>query len=134
MTSEKTKILSAVGGACLALVVGLMGSPVLAEDAPPSNVASPDVYKILAETEQWRVVRATWQPGQEDTFHMHEADRVSVFETDCELEFTMPDGKTRIGKPKGGKVNARTGKPVAAHKAKNVGDKVCSIVIVELKK
>lgn len=125
----------AVGGLLVMVAAGLIALPALSQDkAPPSNVASPEVYKLLAETDQWRVVRATWQPGQEDNFHMHEADRVSVFETDCELQFTAPDGKTRIGKPKGGKVNARTDKPEASHKAKNVGSAVCSIVIVELKK
>ena len=103
------------------------------EMAPPANVASPDVYAVVAENDQFRVLRATWQPGQEDNFHSHPADRVSLYRTDCTLQLTKPDGTSRVGKPKAGKVSARTGKPVPSHKAKNLGDDVCVIDIVELK-
>jgi hypothetical protein len=87
--------------------------------------ASPDVYKILAENDQWRVIKATWQPGQEDNLHYHPADRVSLFSTDCNLRLTNPNGSFKDVNPKAGTAKARTGKPVQAHKAKNIGDKVC---------
>ncbi len=103
------------------------------ENAPPAHVASPDVYKILAENDQFRVIEATWQPGQEDSYHSHPADRVSLYKTDCTLRLTNFDGSTRIGKPKAGTAKARTGKPVKSHKAKNIGDQVCIVRIVELK-
>jgi hypothetical protein len=103
------------------------------ENAPPAHVASPDVYKILAENDQFRVIEATWQPGQEDNYHSHPADRVSLYQTDCTLRLTNFDVSTRIGKPKAGTAKARTGKPVKSHKAKNIGDQVCVIKIVELK-
>ncbi len=106
----------------------------LANDTtPPAHVASPDVYKVLAENDQFRVIEATWQPGQEDNYHSHPADRVSLYQTDCTLRLTNIDGSTRIGKPKAGTAKARTGKPVKSHKAKNIGDQVCVIRIVELK-
>jgi hypothetical protein len=104
-----------------------------AENAPPASEVSPEVYKIRAETDQWRVMEATWQPGQEDKFHYHTADRVSIFQTDCELRLSKPDGTYKDVSPKAGKAKARTGLPVASHKAKNIGDKVCTIIIVELK-
>lgn len=125
--------------AILLVGVGLLGlilaqPTVLANDnAPPAHVASPDVYKVLAENDQFRVIEATWQPGQEDNYHSHPADRVSLYQTDCSLRLTSSDGSTRIGKPKAGTAKARTGKPVKSHKAKNLGDQVCIIRIVELK-
>ena len=104
-----------------------------AGEAPPANEASPDIYKVLAENDQFRVLEATWQPGQEDNFHSHPADRVSLYQTDCTLRLTNLDGSTRVGKPKAGTAKARTGKPVKSHKARNIGDQVCVIRIVELK-
>ncbi|WP_455218421.1 hypothetical protein [Kaarinaea lacus] len=105
----------------------------LAGEAPIASVASPAVYKLVAENDQWRVLRGTWKPGQEDNFHSHSADRVSLFETDCDLRLTQPDGKFKDVHPKAGKAKARTGKPVKSHKAKNIGSKDCTLWIVELK-
>lgn len=101
--------------------------------APVASVAAPEVYKVIAENDQWRVLEAKWQPGQEDNFHSHPADRVSLFQTDCKLRLTKPNGKFKDVSPKAGKAKARTGKPVKSHKAKNIGNKVCVIRIVELK-
>ena len=105
----------------------------VAEDAPDAATASPEVYKIIGENDQWRVLEATWQPGQEDNFHSHPADRVSLIQTDCKLQFTMPDGTTQVREPKAKGVTVRTGKPMPSHKAMNIGDDVCVIRIVELK-
>ena len=78
-------------------------------------------------------MEASWQPGQEDNFHSHSADRVSLFGMDCKLRLSKPDGKYKDVNLKAGKAKARTGKPVKSHKAKNIGDKVCVLRIVELK-
>lgn len=117
----------------LAFTIAFWAGPSFAENAPPATDVSPDVYKILSENDQWRVMEATWQPGQEDNFHYHAADRVSLFQTDCKLRLSKPDGTYKDVNPKAGKAKARTGKPVPSHKAKNIGDKVCIIRIVELK-
>ena len=120
--------------AVLAGSLAFLGAlPAIAEDAPAAASASPEVYKIIGENEQWRVLEATWEPGQEDEFHSHPADRVSLIQTDCRLQFTLPDGSTSVREPRAGAVTVRTGKPMASHKAKNVGDSVCVIRIVELK-
>jgi len=111
----------------------LLGNTAIAAVAPIPSTASPEVYKLIAENDQWRVFRATWQPGQEDNFHSHSANRVSVFGTDCDLRLTKPDGKSKDVHPKAGKAKARSGKAVNSHKAKNIGDKACVITIVELK-
>ena len=117
----------------LAITLVLGAGPSFAENAPPGPEVSPDVYKIKAENDQWRVMEATWQPGQEDIFHYHPGDRVSLIQTDCNLRLTKPDGTFIDKSPKAGIATARTGKPVASHKAKNIGDKVCTVIIVELK-
>jgi hypothetical protein len=114
-------------------LMALANSAFATEDAPPAHEASPEIYKILAENDQFRVIEAIWQPGQEDNFHSHPADRVSLYQTNCTLQLTNSDSTSRIGKPKAGTAKVRTGKPVKSHKAKNIGDQVCVIRIVELK-
>ena len=111
----------------------MITSSIAADNAPTANMASPGIYEVLAENDQFRVIEATWQPGQEDNFHSHPADRVSLYRTDCKLQLTSTDGSSRIAEPKAGTAKARTGKPVKSHKAKNIGDQVCVIRIVELK-
>ena len=123
----------AIGVVVLASFMIVNAAPSTAGEVPTGPEASPEGYKVLDENDQWRVIRATWQPGQEDTFHSHPGDRVSLFETDCTLRLTNPDGTYRDAKPKSGGAKARTGKPVQSHRAKNIGDKVCIITIVELK-
>ena len=122
-----------IGATILTSSLIMGATPAVAGDSPTAAKASPEVYKILSENKQWRVIEATWQPGQEDNFHSHSADRVSLFVTDCKLRLSKPDGKFKDVKPRAGKAKARTGKPVKSHKAKNIGDKVCVIRIVELK-
>lgn len=111
----------------------LVSTTSLAGDAPIASEASPAVYKLVAENDQWRVLRGTWKPGQEDNFHSHSADRVSLFDMDCDLRLTKPNGKYKDVHPKAGKAKVRTGKPMKSHKAKNIGSKDCSLWIVELK-
>jgi hypothetical protein len=133
MTTNRFIHQLAFGFAALTCSVLVSTQPSLAENAPIAPQVSPDVYKIIAENDQFRVLEATWQPGQEDNFHSHPADRVSLIQTNCKLRLTKPDGTYRDAKPIAGKVRVRTGKPVASHKAKNMGDNVCVIRIVELK-
>ena len=116
-----------------ALLAVMATTPIFAADGSTAPQASPDVYKVLTENDQWRVIEATWQPGQEDNFHFHPADRVSLYQTDSKLRLTKPDGTYKDASPKAGIAKARTGKPVKSHKAKNIGDTVCVIRIVELK-
>jgi hypothetical protein len=134
MTNHRKYRPFCLGVVASAIALFLAAQPSFAQDAPIASVTSPEVYKVIAENDQFRVLEARWQPGQEDNFHSHPADRVSLYETDCMLRLTKPDGSSRVAKPKGGTARARTGKPVKSHKAKNVGDKVCVIRIVELKK
>lgn len=106
---------------------------ILAMGIPSAPEASPDVYKIIAENEQFRVIEATWKPGQEDNYHYHPADRVSLYPINCKLRLSKPDGSYKDVTPKAGSAKVRTGKPVTSHKAKNIGDKTCVLRIIELK-
>ena len=124
-----------VCAAALALVCAQLNfSPAFAENAPAAHVASPEVYKLIAENDQMRVIAAAWKPGQEDAYHSHLKDRASIFLTDCQLRLSKPDGTYRDAKPKAGKAVVRADKPVKTHRAKNIGDQQCRIIIVELKK
>ena len=80
-----------------------------AENAPPAPVASPEVYKVVAENMDWSVIKATLQPGQEDKFHSHPADQVSLYQTDCKLRLTSLDGTSIVVSQKQGEAAVRIG-------------------------
>ena len=110
----------------------LIFTSALAENAPPAPIASPEVYKVVAENMEWRVIKAAWQPGQEDKFHSHPADQVSLYQTDCKLRLTDLDGTTIVVSQMHGEAAERIDKPVEAHRVKNIGEEVCVVWIVEL--
>jgi len=116
----------------LSLVAGTTAA-IAGTMAPRADIASPKVYKVIAENAQWRVLEATWQPGETDNFHSHPADRVTIFPMDCKLRLIKPDGSYKDVAPKAGHARVRTGEPMMAHKAKNIGKKACTLQMVELK-
>jgi beta-alanine degradation protein BauB len=119
--------------ASLVIVGGLMGSAsVLAEDVPPSYVASPDVYKLISENENFRVIEATWKPGQKDAWHSHAGPLAAYSLTDCEsMKSHTKDGKIIDKSRKAGTV---TYNPViASHSLENAGKADCKVLIVEKK-
>jgi len=123
---KKTMFAGAVAGIS-------MGIPAIcvAESAPLSSVASPDVYKVIAENDQFRVVLQTWKPGQKDNFHSHPANAV-YWLTDCNRKIVKPDGSTaKEGVVKAGKAVLQ--KPIVSHSFQNVGDNECQSVMVEMK-
>ena len=50
-------------------------------------------YKIVAENERVRVLKAAYGPGEKSVMHEHPAN-VVVFLTDADIKFTFPDGKS----------------------------------------
>jgi len=111
--------------ACAALVVV---RPASAEDAPRSYLASPDVYKVVAENNKTRVIVATWKPGQRDQWHSHPATGV-YYLTDCQARVYSPDGTFREVNEKAG--FAVTQLPIPSHSFENRSSSECRIVIVE---
>lgn len=114
------------------LCAALAFAPIaLAEDAPLSYKASPDVYKLLAENSQFRVILATWKPGQRDAQHSH-SPVASYRLTDCKARLLDPTGKViREGEGKAG--TAVLQDAIVSHALENVGDGVCQILLVERK-
>jgi len=120
-----------LAGLCSGTLLGAAFTAV-AEDAPLSVHANPEIYKVLAENDEFRVVLATWKPGQRDTWHSHPAN-ASYRLTDCKNKVYLPDGSVaRGGEVKAGSVILQ--KPVVSHSFENVSDKECQSLIVERKK
>ncbi len=104
---------------------------VAAEDVARSFVASPDVYKVVAENEQYRIIEATWQPGQRDKLHSHGATVASYVLTDCKIRNHLPDVKiVEFGRKPGDAVIRNKD---LVHSQKNIGSSVCRIIIFEPK-
>jgi hypothetical protein len=119
----------------LAIVVAaflLLPPRASAEDVPLSYVASPAVYKILSENDDYRVILATWAPGTRDAFHSHPVTFVSYALTDCSRRFYFPDGKSNDTSFKKGTVFLQD--PVPSHSFENIGTTTCEILIVEKKR
>jgi hypothetical protein len=127
MTLQLQKLATCVCGSAL---LGL-ALPVLADDAPPSFEASPDVYKVLAENDEMRVVLATWKPGHKDKSHSHPMAAVYTI-TDCHSRVTTADGNVRENHNKAG--SARVNPAVRSHTFENIGKNECQQVLVERKK
>ena len=61
--------------------LGLSGQAI-AQGQPRSFEASPDVYKVIAQNDTYKVIEVTWKPGQRDQMHSHPASAV-YYLTDC---------------------------------------------------
>lgn len=106
-------------------------SAVMAQSAPPTYQADPDVYKVIFEDQNFRVIAATWEKGVHDKAHSHPVPSVAYSLTDCQLRIYESDGKTREVSSKTGSVAAP---PITqSHSAENIGPAVCRVVFVERK-
>jgi hypothetical protein len=125
-----TVLRSAIKGAVLAVVaIGAIGTA-SAQGVPRSFVASPDVYKVIAENDEYLVIAVTWKPGQRDQFHSHPAAAVYGL-TDCRTRSYWPDGSTREGGGPAGRAGVQ--KPIASHSVENIGASDCKLIMFEPK-
>lgn len=108
---------------CLGLV-----SHALAQDLPRSFVASPDIYKVIAQHDQYKVIAVTWKPGQKDVAHSHPASAV-YYLTDCSLRIHAKDGSDRDAQPRAGAAIVQ--QPIPAHVLENIGTADCRLVMFE---
>lgn len=111
------------------LAVGFAGSA-LAQTAPPGFVASPDVYKVIAENDKYRVIEVTWKPGQKDQSHSH-PDAAVYYPMSCTLRNQFPGRPPMEGSPEAG--SARVQGPIAAHTIENIGSTTCRLIMFEPK-
>ena len=106
-------------------------SPASAQTAPAASQASPDIYKVLAENDQFRITLATWKPGEKDSQHSHPSSAAYRL-TDCKLRVTAGDGRVLAeGEQKAG--GAMLQGPVPSHGVENIGSADCQVLIVERK-
>lgn len=103
----------------------------MAADAPLSYKASPEIYKLLAENDQFRVILATWKPGQRDAQHSHSAATAYRL-TGCKSRIFGPDGKVLSeGEAKAGSVVLNNA--IVSHSLENIGTTDCQTLLVERK-
>jgi len=103
----------------------------MAQSAPPTYQADPDVYKVIFEDQNFRVIAATWKKGVHDKSHSHPVPSVAYSLTDCMSRIYEPDGKTREVNNKAGAAHAVP--IIQSHSAENIGPADCSVVFVERK-
>ena len=111
----------------LLLIVSCSGSkekPLLPEKV------SPDVYKVLLENEDVKVLEVTFEPGQSDNMHDHYPSTVYILQGG-KAQVTLPDGTVNEIEPPTGFIGHNTEK--ARHQVKNIGDNTINIILVERK-
>jgi len=102
------------------------------QKAPPSYVADPAVYKLIAENDQYVVVMAKRPVGHKDVWHSHLAQQATYMLTDCRSRAYTPDGKTAEVIQKKGTVTFRS-EAMPSHSLENIGKKECEQLIIEHK-
>jgi hypothetical protein len=108
----------------------LLASNVLAQESPPPWEASPDVYKVIGETDQYRIILATWKPGQIDNPHSHKAG-VAVYLTACNLRNHRPGIAPADNAFKAGQSRSTSGIP--SHRTENFGNADCQLIHIDMK-
>lgn len=120
----------------LALIVSLsvagLTSGADAQTAEPTYKGDPDVYKIIFEDANFRVIEATRKKGVHDKIHSHPVASVVYLVTDCPTRVYDADGK--FVREDAGKAGTVIAVPViAAHSAENIGSADCKSVFFEKK-
>ena len=113
----------------LSLALGA-GGAALAQSTELSFKASPDVYKVAAENDQYRVIEGKWKPGQRDKMHSHPA-YLYYWVTPCTVRWHLPDGSTLDVSVESGRSGSSPA--VAAHEVQNIGKTACTILMFEPK-
>lgn len=148
---------SVVGGVLLSLVCGACGGSAASEPAAAASTGgeallasdtaaapaesdapgvvdpvtvSPDVFKVLADSERMRVIEATWVPEQKDNPHGH-PPLIGYALTDIHGIAYDDDGTPVSIRSKKGRVFLQAA--VQSHAFKNAGKDVAKMIIVEVK-
>lgn len=106
-------------------------SSALAQSAPPSYQGDPDVYKVIFEDQNFRVIDINRKKGVTDKPHSHPVPGVIYNVTDCSTKLRDANGQTRDSVGKAGTASATP--IVASHTAENTAAADCHQVIVEKK-
>jgi hypothetical protein len=109
----------------------MASSVAVAQDAPPTYQGDPDVYKVIFEDQNFRVIAVTRKKGVHDKVHGHPVPSVSYNLTDCTTKQYGSDGKTSESTNKAG--TARAIPIIPSHSAENTGQADCQQIFVERK-
>ncbi|HZP75512.1 MAG TPA: hypothetical protein VFB45_05165 [Pseudolabrys sp.] len=122
--------LGAVTAFCL-VSSAAMAQGAMAQTAPPTYKGDPDVYKLIFEDANFRVIEAVRKKGVHDKTHGHPVRAVVYNLTDCKTKVYTPDGKVTERDAKAGTVAAVP--IIPAHSAENVDSGDCRQIFVERK-
>jgi hypothetical protein len=126
MNVAHLRVVSAV-----ALLAGMISTAAVAQTAEPTYKGDPDVYKLIFEDANFRVIEVLRKKGVHDKAHGHPSPAVVYNVTDCKTKQYTPDGKTTENERKAGTANAVP--VVASHSAENTGPADCKQIFVEKK-
>jgi hypothetical protein len=115
----------------ITFLAGLGSSASVAQTAETSYKAAPDVYKVILEDANYRVIEANHKKGVRDKEHGHPVSFVVINLTDCKNRLYAADGKSVDREAKAGTVQVNPAIP--SHSAENIGDADCKQIFVEKK-
>jgi quercetin dioxygenase-like cupin family protein len=111
----------------LLLIVSCSGSkekPLLPEEV------SPDVYRVLLDNDDVKVLEVTFEPGQSDNMHDHYPVTFHLLQGG-KAQVTLPDGTVNEREIPTGFTGHNTEK--VRHQVKNIGENTIKILLVERK-
>ena len=111
----------------LLLIVSCSGSkekPLLPEEV------SPDVYRVLLDNDDVKVLEVTFEPGQSDNMHDHYPVTFYLLQGG-KAQVTLPDGTVNEREIPTGFTGHNTEK--VRHQVKNIGENTIKIILVEHK-
>jgi len=110
-----------------------LSSPTMAQNVSPSYQGDPDVYKVIFEDQNFRVIDSIRKKGVHDKPHSHPVPSIVYHVTDCTSLLYGPDGKP-TSSPTNGKAGTAFAVPIIpAHSAENTGPSDCHQIFVERK-
>ena len=115
----------------LVAAFGVVSAAALSQTAQPTYKGDPDVYKLIFEDANFRVIEVLRKKGVRDKAHGHPSPGIVYFLTDCKTKQYSPDGKSIENEAKTGTV--RPVPVVASHEAENTGAADCRQLFVEKK-
>ena len=92
---------------------------------------SPEVYKVLLDNEDVKVLEVTFQPGQSDELHRHNVMTFYAIEGG-KMQVTLPDGTVKENEIPTGRTGHR--KTITTHQVKNIGENTVKVIVVEHKR
>ncbi len=117
----------------LSIILGTisLATATIAQTAPPTFQGDPDVYKVIYEDNNFRIIESVRKVGLRDKPHGHPLPSVVYNLTDCQSRQYAPDGKTSDNAVKAGIVTPIPS--IASHEAENTGTLDCRQLFIERK-